>query len=219
MELSEIPPPKLLDGIRGMAKACGLRENFLVDLLFNETNDWSFVVKAHALLESVVCQLLAAHLRQPALEDAFAQKVEMEARITMLKALDLTTEVERKMMRALGNLRNTLVHNAQQTDFTFAEHLKDKQRRQHFVDTYATSWPDPIPNTNPPVSRASYILENPRTAVWMSVIEIIGKNLDAKMKVLFEEQQSLALKALRDATAGTAPSMSQTSISHSPEGK
>src|SRR5438067_2006592 len=102
----------LWDVMRTMAKVCGLREDFLTDLLFVESSDWSFVIKAHALLESVVCQLLAVHLQKPALEEFLAQVVEMEGRISMLKALEITTDDERKMMRALGRLRNTLVHNA-----------------------------------------------------------------------------------------------------------
>lgn len=95
-----------------MAKLCGLRDDFLTDLLFLEPNDWSFVVKAHALLESVVCQLLAAHLRHPPLEYVLAQNVQMEQRIEMLKAVGITDGIERKMMRLLGRVRNNLADRA-----------------------------------------------------------------------------------------------------------
>jgi hypothetical protein len=133
--------------VKTMAKLCGLRAGFLTDLLFLEPNDWSFVVKAHALLESVVCQLLSAHLRHPPLEYVLAQSVQMEQRIEMLKAVGVTDATERKMMRLLGRLRNNLVHNAQQTDFTFADYFKNKDNRQNFVEAFGTGWPDPIPGT------------------------------------------------------------------------
>jgi hypothetical protein len=94
---------------RALAKLLGLRENFLLDLL-GDSDDWSFLVKAHALLESVICALLAMHLRKLELEGVPAEEVEMKARIEMTKALAITTSEDRKMMYALGKLRNRLVH-------------------------------------------------------------------------------------------------------------
>jgi hypothetical protein len=104
-----------LEAIRTMATLIGLRPDFLAELLLVEVSDWSFVVKAHALLESVVCQLLATHLQRPEIEDVLAQRVQMEDRIEILKALNLVSSSERQMMRLLGKLRNQLVHNVQQT--------------------------------------------------------------------------------------------------------
>jgi hypothetical protein len=148
----EAPKGELLPALRIMAKLCGLREDFLVDLLLLEGDDWSFVVKAHALLESVVCQLLATHLKKPPLEFVFAQRVQMEDRIEILKAIEVTTSQQRQMMRLLGKLRNNLVHNAQQTDFKFEEYFKNKDNRRNFADSFGTSWPEQI-KTNPPQSR------------------------------------------------------------------
>lgn len=65
---------------RALAKLLGLRENFLLDLL-GDSDDWSFLVKAHALLESVTCTLLAMHLRKLEREGVLAEEVDMKARI------------------------------------------------------------------------------------------------------------------------------------------
>ena len=53
---------------------------------------------------------------------AFARKMHMRARISMLRALTLANRQELTMMEALGTLRNRLVHNVQQTNFTFDEY-------------------------------------------------------------------------------------------------
>jgi hypothetical protein len=91
-----------------------------------EDDDWAFVVKAHALLESVVCSLLATHVREPELERVLAGRVEMEARIEMLKAFKLVDDADRAMMRTLSRLRNHLVHNARQTSFKFADYFRTR---------------------------------------------------------------------------------------------
>jgi len=135
-EQPSLNPNGLIAALKTTATACGFREDFLVDLLSRETNDWSFVIKAHALLESLVCQLLAMHLRKPAMEYVLAQRVQMEDRIEMLKAADVTDANERRMMRLLGKLRNNLVHNANQTDFRFSEYFTNKDNRRNFIDVW-----------------------------------------------------------------------------------
>src|SRR5262245_17944695 len=125
-EEKEITRDSLVKSMEKLSELCGVRKDFLIDLLFKEANDWSFVSKAHALLESLVCQLIAAHLQQPAMEHVLAQRVQMEDRVEMLKALGIANADERKMMRLLGKIRNNLVHNVQQTDFRFSEYLENR---------------------------------------------------------------------------------------------
>src|SRR5205823_13663556 len=119
-DIRDSNPAFVTDGLQTLAHILGLRENFLIDLLADR-DDWSFVVKAHALLEAVVCAVLVVHLRRQELDEVLAEKVEISARIEMTKALRITTSEDRKAMHALGNLRNRLVHNAKDTNFTFAE--------------------------------------------------------------------------------------------------
>jgi hypothetical protein len=174
---NDIAPGGLDQSITDLAALIKIRRGFLMDLLVVETNDWSFVIKAHALLESVVCQLLAAHLQRPELEVVLAQKVQMEDRIEMLKALGLAESPDRTMMRLLGKIRNHLVHNVQQTDFTFAEYLKNRDNRRNFIEAFSRNWPDPV---SPATSRDEFVVANPRLVVWMSLMEVIIATLKAK---------------------------------------
>ncbi len=73
-------------GLEALATILGLRDKFLLELLLDK-DDWSFGIKAHALLESVICTLLAMHLRRKELQEVLAEEVEMHARIEMTKAL------------------------------------------------------------------------------------------------------------------------------------
>jgi len=199
---------ELIPALQFMAKACGLSENFLINL-FRETDDWSFVIKAHALLESVVCSLIATHLRRPELEHVFANDVEMSARIKVLKALDLVSEDDRRMMRALGTLRNDLVHNAEATEFRFTEYFRNKQLRDNFVATFGLNWPDPVPGPTVGESRSrkTYVLENPRYAIWASVLGIVKHTVDELHQRLLDK----AVRGLMDAAPGRSEPSSSPS--------
>ncbi len=88
-----------------LSKDLDLPEGFLTNLLLEES-DWSFIVKAQAILETAVTSLLVAHLGRPELEDVIAEHLEMSQRLKMLSALNLCSPEQREMMRRLGNLRN-----------------------------------------------------------------------------------------------------------------
>jgi len=183
-------------GLQGLAHILGLRENFLIDL-FMDPDDWSFIVKSHALLESVICTLLAMHLRKQELESVLAEEVEMKPRIEMTKALGITTTEDRKAMYALGKLRNKLVHNAKDTSFTFVEYFKNKEVKKNFSETFGHGWPDMIPGTEPPVSRAEFVAANPKFAVFQSVTSIATYVLGEIAKI----QTEMALEGLRTAAS------------------
>lgn len=197
-----------IGGLQALAKILGLRENFLVDLLF-DPDDWSFIVKSHALLETVICTLLAMHLRKKELKAVLAEEVDMNARIEMAKALGITTSQDRKMMRALGTLRNRLVHNAKDTSFTFGEFFKNRDARRNFSETFGHVWSDPIGGTEPPISRADYVAANPKLAVFASVNKIA---MDVAREAS-QRQTETAMEFLRKARPSEAAPASV------PEGK
>jgi hypothetical protein len=70
-------------------------------------DDWSFIIKLHALLEAVVTHLLVAHLQQDALLDVFA-RVEMSqektGKLAFAKALNLLTSNHRAYVRYISEL-------------------------------------------------------------------------------------------------------------------
>ncbi len=183
-------------GLQALASILRVPENFLVDLLLDK-DDWSFLIKAHALLESVICTLLAMHLRKQELQEVLAEEVEMHARIEMTKALGITTSEDRKAMHALGKLRNKLVHNAKDTNFTFSEHFKNRDSKQSFSETFGHGWSDPVGGTDPPVARADFVLNEPKLAVFESVTRIAMYVVTEASKIQTEN----ALEGLRRAAS------------------
>jgi hypothetical protein len=199
-------------GLRLLAKILGLREEFLIDL-FADPDDWSFVVKSHALLESIICTLLAMHLRKQKLEALFAEEIEMNARIEMTKALGITTSEDRKAMHALGKLRNKLVHNAKDTNFTFNEYFKNKDAKRNFSDTFGHGWSDPVGGTDPPMPRAEFVVSQPKFAIFESTLKIAMYVVGELSKI----QTELALEGLRRAAATPPEPESGPSPTNKPE--
>ena len=118
-----------------MANDLGLSGRFFHSLI-DEPNDWSFLIKCHALLETTICSWLASHFGDQELQEVFARKMNMGARIDMLGALKLANKQELTMMKALGTLRNRLVHNVQQTNFTFEEYFNDSKSLQEVQNSF-----------------------------------------------------------------------------------
>src|SRR5262245_21385477 len=93
----------------------------------------------------MLCRLLAEHLQRPALLTALAETLDINQRVELLSALELLTPEHRTLIRALGKLRNALIHDASQTQFSFQEYFLDNGRRDDFVATFALKVSDPVP--------------------------------------------------------------------------
>jgi hypothetical protein len=157
-----------------LAKDLALPEGFLIDLLLEES-DWSFIVKAQAILETAVTSLLVAHLGKPELEDVIAESLEMSQRIKMLSALNLCSPEQREMMRRLGSLRNKLAHTAQGTLFSLPEYLKDKSARTNFWKAFGINWAATPEAKLEAVDSGlrDYAALSPRLAIWGDVVSVI----------------------------------------------
>ena len=160
--------------LMALSKDLELPAGFLTNLLLEES-DWSFIVKAQAILETAVTSLLVAHLGRPELEDVIAEQLEMSQRIKMLSALHLCSPEQREMMRRLGNLRNKLAHTAQGTLFSLPEYLKDKAARANFWKAFGINWA-PTPEAKLKAIEdglPEFVALSPRLAIWGDVVSVV----------------------------------------------
>lgn len=110
----------------------GLSEYFLKNLL--KSDDWSFIIKLHALFESVCSSLLTYHFKDENLKEVFSNlelSNKKTGKIAFLKATKLVdSKKNRKFISELSQLRNILVHNIDNYDFNLDEHLKKLNNAQ-----------------------------------------------------------------------------------------
>lgn len=124
-----------------------LPEGFCLALLSED--DWSFVIKMHALFEAAISQLLVHHIGRPELSDIFA-RLELSnsttGKLAFAKALGYVEDEERRFVRKWSELRNVLVHDVTNTSFKIAVHLQlldSVQRRQFLSGFYLEGWFQP----------------------------------------------------------------------------
>jgi len=127
---------KIDQGIVDLQNKIGLKEDFFKNLL-NE-DDWSFVIKLHALIEAIVTSLLVFHFNEKKLTQIFS-RLELSNKTTgklaFLKETGLLGDDNIKYINSLSELRNKLVHNIENCNIeliNFVERL-DKNQLKKFA--------------------------------------------------------------------------------------
>lgn len=114
-----------------------LPQGFCASLLHE--NDWSFVIKFHAVFEAALTRLLAHQLGHDELLDVFA-RLDMShtgyGKLAFAKSLGCLEDEERRFIRKWSELRNVLVHDVTNVSFDLDAHLAllDAKRCQSFLN-------------------------------------------------------------------------------------
>lgn len=133
-----LPSPEEIKAVfEGIEKALGVPERSLGTLLFQD--DWSFVIKAHALVEGAVTFMLASVLDKRLSRILALTELgkDQTGKLEMAKALKLLTDGERGFIRVLSKLRNIIAHDARYFGFELTAHLasQDSQQRKAFYES------------------------------------------------------------------------------------
>lgn len=131
---------KIDGGIIRLQKKLGLPDNFFKDLL--EENDWSFIIKIHALIEGVCSNLLTFHFNEPKLEKIFSRldlSDTSTGKLAFLRETELVSSLNSKYISSLSQFRNKLVHNVQYYDVNLCEMVSklDKNQRTSFAIAFS----------------------------------------------------------------------------------
>ena len=155
----------------------GLPQGFYAHFL--KEDDWSFVIKISALVEAACTHILSYKFRHPELEDNFSyleQGNRKVGRVALLKKAGALYEDQAKILYSLAELRNSLAHNIKNTNFNFNEYVKklDKNQKNKFVNEFGNGVKDEILIGDVVVQRVTFVLENPKLAIWLTCHEIIA---------------------------------------------
>jgi hypothetical protein len=142
--------------------------NFLLDFL--EEDDWTFVIKAHALIETAVTQMIVQHLGQTELTkiiELLPLSENRTGKIAVAKQLNLLDDRQRKFVRFFSELRNSLVHRLDNLDFNFDNYVSslDVNQRRSLKDTVPWFADDEL-------SRKEWetiVEDNPRVGIYMAL--------------------------------------------------
>ena len=148
------------------------------DALKNE-DDWSFIVKCHALIESACSFLLTAYFDNPSYEDVFS-RLEMsdkkKGKIAFLRATGLIVPEEERFIIGLSELRNKLIHNIRGVAFSFSKHIDslDKNQKQAFAKCFGYAYLKETENGKLILTDNSIVITDPKFTVLNGVKLILA---------------------------------------------
>ncbi len=101
-----------------------LPDRFVLDLV--QQDDWSFTIKAHALLEAAITQVLTAAVPDARLHNLLTSLnlAGRHSKLSYAEALGLVEETHIRFLNQLSQIRNTIVHQISQVTFTYRDYVR-----------------------------------------------------------------------------------------------
>lgn len=132
-------------------------------------DDWSFVIKIHAIFEAQLSDLIRCELSRNELAN-FISRLDMSGKpigkIELAKSFDLIDKSENTFIRALSKLRNELVHNIQNVDLSLDNYVSRLSKEQTLALCFG--YKDEIEVDGRKYSKLNYFKAAPRMCVQTS---------------------------------------------------
>jgi hypothetical protein len=174
-----------LQYIRGFEVDLGVPSGFFEKLL--REDDWSFLIKLHALIEAASTNVLVEALNRPELRDQLARAPLSDSeygKLPMLKSLGIVNAPYRGFVRKLSELRNRAVHNVEHTSMSLKMMVVEasKEKRSALADTLGVG-------VRSAETRRELLEDNPRGLIWISALCLIS--MIALHKIRFESKNRI----------------------------
>ena len=162
------------DAVRRIERDLGLTAGFLENL--RDQDDWSFVIKIHAIFEAATAHLLCQVLQREELAEALSfleLSDKRRGKIAFVAALGLLEKADRRFISSLSELRNSLVHDVRNSTFNLSEHVGRmdgptlKQFAKNF-NSFSMSPDEMVWLGDQQVSSEEAFRRDPKTALWWS---------------------------------------------------
>ena len=161
--------------IRVLEKNLSIREGFLESL--KREDDWSFIIKVHALLEAAISHLLCEALGHKQLSEVFSfieLSNKRSGKIAFVKALSLLDKPDRRFIISLSELRNQLVHDISNVDLDLKKYVDSlsPEKFKSFVksmDSFSyDGWE--LKRAGGKLTIEEFFRSDPKTAIWHSAM-------------------------------------------------
>jgi hypothetical protein len=167
----------LLKATEEIEKAVGVKPGFFVALL--KEDDWSFVIKLHALVEAAVTHLLVVASGIERLGNVYALlelSDNRKGKLGFVRELDLMNSKYRHLIKTLSDVRNRLVHDVKNVGITLDQFVKqlDGQQSQNFIKAVMLDFDSTIEIGGKDIPIRQFIAENPKVGIWMAVMNLLG---------------------------------------------
>ena len=143
-------------------------------------DDWTFVIKTHALIEAALNQLIVDALKHDSLHEIVSWMDTGDRRkgkLAFVKALDLLPSSARQFITIMSNLRNDSLHEIKNLNFTFTAWINglSKEAKENFAASLAFSTKEVVGWHKEEMSRQQFAIRYPRDAITLSVLTILTR--------------------------------------------
>jgi hypothetical protein len=195
-DLSPVPlsvEKKIKDHFDSLGYDAWMADVKVDDAFFNDledADDWTFIIKTHALIESICTRCCVLALGEPALLDFFSRLENSNPRTGRVAALRLLGLLDKPYARAItkwSELRNLVVHDVAQTNFSLTNYLEEAGdgAQKAFYDTMALKDSYIEPNIKSKYN-FSVAMSNPKRFMMRTLSAIFTKLIyDSNRRTLF----------------------------------
>jgi len=163
-------PKNAYEAAQLISKELSLPNDFAVCLL--REDDWSFVLKSHALVEACVMCAFDARFPDRSIRE-FLKDLSMAKRVDLAKQLGVLSEDMFGPIRTLSRIRNDLAHDVEQVKFTFDTYLADAEKRNAFHGNFLRNASGTFEIGGKKVQRRIFLKENPKWSIMEFLIELL----------------------------------------------
>jgi hypothetical protein len=191
--------PDPSDDVRRLESDLGLRDQFFEDLL--KEDDWSFIIKLHALVDAAIAHLLAETAGRPELLDVFSRLPlgGRNGKLAFAEALDCLDEQDRLFIQVLSEIRNKFAHDVRDAGASLTEHV-DRMAAPQFQRLKKAIGPghDPFVLNGRSVPEAIFVRGNVKLCFWLMAMFTLALSYSRKtLATSRRELQDAMLEAAR----------------------
>lgn len=143
-------------------------------------DDWSFIIKLSALLETSSTDVLTKVLGYRELEGAISYLDygnSKSGKVVMMEKMKIITKEQAKTLRKFLEIRNKVAHRLEDVNFTFEKYIsgfKEDNQKKEFVNNFGSSITESFELKTHKIKKKDFVLENPKLVIWFTIKEIIG---------------------------------------------
>jgi hypothetical protein len=188
--MKPVEPKDPIAWVGQFEKEIGLPGSFFLNLLVKE-DDWSFIIKLHALVEAAVSHLLATICGDKLL--GIFTRLELSSdtvgKLAFAKVLDVLDSDERTFIRKLSEIRNSFAHDVRQAGATLAAYVARLNKDQLKALKVAIGpGVDPFPIADTALPELEFVRDNPKVCIWLRALFVISFIYQRKDLVLLKRK-------------------------------
>ena len=167
-------PTGPFEAVEELIKELGLPEGFYAELL--GADDWSFIIKLHALIEAAVTGLIVEALGQKELHHLIS-RLELSnnttGKIALVKALSLLEDKYRRFIVTLSQIRNAFVHDVSNVGMSLKEYIAQLGKLYSVTEAFCFG-KDKVEFDERKLGNKEYMKEDPKEVIWTTAAVCLG---------------------------------------------